>query len=168
MAAFALAQVRPPAPAAADAAARVAEAERLIARLQALLKAQDRAGLEAELGKVGPAHNALDDEAVRARLHRVVGDVLAHEALGSTRLQAADALAECHDERVWSQLKRVFPAPEVETGLPYGTYDICAYRPSGNRRNTATDVPVQTTTTDTARTIYTGSSATGRASGACP
>lgn len=53
-------------------------------------------------------------------------------------------------------------------GLPYGVYDICAYRASTNRKNTATGVAVQTTATDTNRTIYVGSGASGSSSGACP
>jgi Tfp pilus assembly protein PilV len=53
-------------------------------------------------------------------------------------------------------------------GLPYGTYDICAYRPSSNRKNTASGVAVQTTATDTTQTIYVGTFASGSSSGACP
>lgn len=53
-------------------------------------------------------------------------------------------------------------------GMPYGIYDICAYRASTNRKNILTAVPVQTTATDTVRTIYLGSSAAGSSSGACP
>lgn len=53
-------------------------------------------------------------------------------------------------------------------GLPYGVYDICAYRPSTNRKNTASDVAVQTTATDTDRTIYVSSFASGSSSGSCP
>ncbi len=53
-------------------------------------------------------------------------------------------------------------------GLPYGTYDICAYRSSTNRKNTLSAVPVETTATDTTRTIYVGSSAAGSSSGSCP
>lgn len=53
-------------------------------------------------------------------------------------------------------------------GLPYGVYDICAYRPSTNRKNNAYDVAVQTTDTDTVRTIYVGSGASGSSSGSCP
>jgi type II secretory pathway pseudopilin PulG len=53
-------------------------------------------------------------------------------------------------------------------GMPFGIYDICAWRSSTNRRNTLSGVPVQTTTTDTVRTIYLGSSASGSSSGACP
>lgn len=54
----------------------------------------------------------------------------------------------------------------VDPGMPYGVYDICAY--NGSRRNTLTAVPVQTTATDTTRTIYLGSGATGSTTGACP
>jgi len=53
-------------------------------------------------------------------------------------------------------------------GLPYGVYDVCAYRSSTNRKNTAADVAVQTTDTDTSLTIYVGSSAPGSSSGSCP
>jgi Tfp pilus assembly protein PilV len=53
-------------------------------------------------------------------------------------------------------------------GMPYSTYDVCAYQSSTNRRNTLTGVPVQTTATDTARTIYLGSTAAGIQTGACP
>ncbi|MFN8112342.1 MAG: hypothetical protein U0R51_03995 [Solirubrobacterales bacterium] len=57
---------------------------------------------------------------------------------------------------------------KIETALPYGTYDICAYRASGNRRGTATGVAVQTTSTNTAQTVYTGGTAPGSANGPCP
>lgn len=102
----------------ADEAGRVAEANALAERIEALRKAKDRTGVEPEVAKVAALHNGVDDKAVRARLQSVLGDLLADEDLGSARLVAADALAECHDEKVWAQLKRVFPAPEVEAGLP--------------------------------------------------
>ena len=50
--------------------------------------------------------------------------------------------------------------------MPYGIYNICAY--NGSRRNTANNVAVQTTSTDTSRTIYLGSGASGSTTGACP
>ncbi|MCB0874891.1 MAG: SpaA isopeptide-forming pilin-related protein [Solirubrobacterales bacterium] len=53
-------------------------------------------------------------------------------------------------------------------GLPYGTYDVCAYRPSTNRKNTASNIEVKTTATDTNLTIYVGSFASGSSSGSCP
>lgn len=54
----------------------------------------------------------------------------------------------------------------VDPGMPYGVYNICAY--NGSRRNTLTNVPVQTTASDTSRTIYLGSGASGSTTGACP
>lgn len=54
----------------------------------------------------------------------------------------------------------------ADPGMPYGIYNICAY--NGSRRNTASAVPIQTTATDTTRTIYLGSGATGSTTGACP
>ena len=54
----------------------------------------------------------------------------------------------------------------VDPGMPYGVYNICAY--NGSRRNTLTNVAVQTTASDTSRTIYLGSGATGSTTGACP
>lgn len=54
----------------------------------------------------------------------------------------------------------------VNPGMPYGIYNICAY--NGSRRNTANNVAVQTTSTDTSRTIYLGSGASGSTTGACP
>lgn len=54
----------------------------------------------------------------------------------------------------------------VDPGMPYGVYNICAY--NGSRRNTLTNVPIQTTSTDTSRTIYVGSGASGSTTGACP
>lgn len=54
----------------------------------------------------------------------------------------------------------------VDPGLPYGVYNVCAY--NGARRNTLTNVPIQTTATDTSRTIYVGSGAPGSTTGACP
>ena len=56
----------------------------------------------------------------------------------------------------------------VETGLPYGVYDICAYNPSTGRRNTYSGQAVQTTATDSTRILYLGSGATGIQTGACP
>lgn len=54
----------------------------------------------------------------------------------------------------------------VDPGMPYGVYNICAY--NGSRRNTLSNVPVQTTATDTSQTIYLGSGAPGSTTGACP
>lgn len=102
----------------ADEAERVAEASALLTRLAALTKAKDRVGLEPELAKVAALHNALDDKALRGRLQAAVGDALMEPELGSARVKAAEVLGELHDERVWAQLKRAFPAPELEAGLP--------------------------------------------------
>lgn len=66
------------------------------------------------------------------------------------------------------KLAAVGAATVPTPGLPYGTYDICAYNPGTNRKNTLSNVPVQTTATNTARTIYLGSSAAGVSTGACP
>lgn len=54
-------------------------------------------------------------------------------------------------------------------GLPYGTYDVCASAFLGgrDRRNTLSAVPVQTTASDTIRTIYLGFGS-GRVNGTCP
>lgn len=113
-----LALLLPGRPAGADAAARAAEANALLARLVALVKAKDRAGLEPELAKVAAVHNALDDAALRGRLQAAVGDALGEADLGSARVKAAEVLGDLHDERVWLQLKRALPAPELEAALP--------------------------------------------------
>ncbi len=55
---------------------------------------------------------------------------------------------------------------DVDPGMPFGVYNICAY--NGSRRNTLSNVPVQTTASDTTRTIYVGSGASGSTTGACP
>jgi len=64
------------------------------------------------------------------------------------------------------KLAAVGAATVPTPGMPYGVYDICAS--NGTRRNTATDVAVQTTTTNTTRTIYLGSGASGSSAGTCP
>jgi hypothetical protein len=102
----------------ADEAERVAQAQALAEKLDALRKAQDRPALETELAKVAALHNALDDKPMRARLQAAVGDVLAEEALAATRLKAADVLGDLHDEKVWGQLKRAWPSAELEAALP--------------------------------------------------
>jgi hypothetical protein len=102
----------------ADEAERVAQATALLERLDALRKAQDRPKLEVELGKVAALHNALDDKPLRTRLQVAVGDVLDDDALAATRLKAADVLGELRDEKVWTQLKREWPATDLETALP--------------------------------------------------
>lgn len=55
---------------------------------------------------------------------------------------------------------------EVDPGMPYGVYNVCAY--NGSRRNTTNNVAVQTTATDASLTIYLGSGAPGSTTGACP
>jgi hypothetical protein len=101
-----------------DEAARIAEAQALAEKVDALRKSQDRTALEAELAKVAALHNALDDKPMRTRLQGAVGDVLAEEALAATRLKAADVLGDLHDEKVWNQLKRVWPSADLEAALP--------------------------------------------------
>jgi hypothetical protein len=101
-----------------DETERIAQAVALAEKLDTLRKAQERPALETELGKVAALHNALDDKPTRARLQVAVGDVLNDEALAATRLKAADVLGEMHDEKVWTQLKRAWPATDLEAALP--------------------------------------------------
>ena len=103
----------------ADEAQRVAEATALCEKVETARRALDKDALAALLPKVAPLHNALDDEAARKRLQGTLGDVLDADDLAvSTRTAAADVLAELHDERVWAQLKREWPLPDVEAATP--------------------------------------------------
>jgi hypothetical protein len=99
----------------ADEAQRVAEAATLCTQLDAARAAADKDALAGALAKVVALHNALDDEGARKRLQVAVGDVLDADALAlSSRTTAADVLAGLHDERVWVQLKRQWPAVDTE------------------------------------------------------
>lgn len=103
----------------ADEAQRVAEATALCEKIETARRALDKDALAAQLPKVAALHNALESEAVRKRLQGVVGDVLdAADLAVSTRTSAADVLGELHDERVWTQLKRGWPAVDVEAATP--------------------------------------------------
>jgi hypothetical protein len=110
----------------ADETERIAQAKALAEKIDALRKAQEKAPLEAELAKVAALHNALDDKPTRARLQAAVGDVLAEEPLGAVRLKAADVLGDLHDEKVWTQLKRAWPATDIEAALPVHLRAIAA------------------------------------------
>ncbi len=103
----------------ADEAQRVLDATALCEKVETARRALDKDALAALLPKVAELHNALDDQTARKRLQGVVGDVLDADDLAvSTRTAAADVLAELHDERVWVQLKREWPAPDVEAASP--------------------------------------------------
>jgi hypothetical protein len=103
----------------ADEAQRLEEAAALLEQLETARRAADRAAIDAALPKVPALHNALDDKPVRAKLQDAVGDVLDEDSLPvGTRLLAADTLGAMHDERVWTQLKREWPAANLEAALP--------------------------------------------------
>lgn len=107
------------APCCADEAQRLEQAAALIEQLATARRGGERAALEAALPKVPELHNALDDKAARGRLQSAVGDVLDEDALPvGVRLLAADTLGAMHDERVWTQLKREWPATDLEAALP--------------------------------------------------
>lgn len=86
-------------------------AESFLETLEGLQAQQDRPKLDAALVRVVKIHNELRTDAVRARLQRAVGELLGDEALGATRMKAADALGRFNDPTgVWKVLRSHLPS----------------------------------------------------------
>jgi hypothetical protein len=82
--------------------------------------AGDRKKLDVALVKIVKIHNELQTDSVRAKLQKAAGALLDDEALGATRMKAADALGRFNDPAgVWKQLRPHLPSVKEEACGPF-------------------------------------------------
>lgn len=107
--------------------ARVAEADNLVARIDAFREAGKKADLQRAFARLPKIHNELKTASARARLQKSLAAVMADESLGGTRCLAADTLGRLNDPKgAWRELKRFLPSDKIEAAEPLALRSIQA------------------------------------------
>lgn len=108
-----------PAPAgAADDKAKLEEAKKLAADLEAARKAKDGSAVGGLVKNVPGVHNGIENGPARGKLQKALGAVLKQKGLEDLSGPVIEALAELNDPKgAYSQLKRFMPGPKDKTEI---------------------------------------------------